>query len=145
MNLDLFLFCLALVLTAVVALLYVTGKLEFAIEALKTPPPLNEQEQAEARERAERWVSRLFAPLDRFADRPGVRRIAESRAYQRWINPILTGLYIAFNVALIVAALFGYLHWSTGVLAFGILLVYFTIWRVMWLAANSKEEDSPSQ
>lgn len=145
MTLDLFFFFLALGLTPVVIWLYITGRLESAIKALSDPQPLNEQEQAEARARAERRITKLLAPLDRFADHPTVRRIADSRTYRVWIAPALTALYVAFNGAMIVAALFGYLHWSSGVLAFGLLLIYLSVWRALWLAANGRNESSVKQ
>lgn len=137
MTFEIFFFGLAVALTAVVLWLYITGRLESALDAWRSPmPEPSEQEREAERARIERKIARFFAPLDRFADRPAIQRIARSRTYTVWIAPALTALFIALNGGMIIAALFGALHWSTGVLSFGFLLAYLSAWRVMWLAEH---------
>lgn len=140
MTLNLFFFCLAVVLTAVVLWLYITGRLEGALDALRAPQRQKSEQECEAERAAtERRIKELFAPLDRLADRPAIQRIVQSKTYTVWVAPAVMALYVAFNLGMIIAALIGVLHWSSGVLSAVFFLAYLMCWRVLRLTPTAQK------
>lgn len=127
--LSLIAFAVAVVLTAVVVVLFISGRLAAAIEAFSQDGGAPRSRRKE--ERASRFVHFALSRLDWLADRPFVQGVVRSRFYKPWISQALS---VCMCGLLILMALAGKSHWIFGAFGAALLALNLVFWKLWKMA-----------